>query len=229
MCAFFGEPYYSNGPFGYVSPYEHERRRIAEENRRRYYAEQQYRRQLEERRRRAAALDYQRHLAREQALRRQQELDRLSDEAEESDRYYIVRGPDGGLYRVPASRIINNQKQRESDHESALKSELREPKHCDEELGQQLPIPSAEETHHTMSEMEEAPSPIETEETCSHHMKCDSSVGKDSLDGFQRYASTKTDVVVEDASDDEEEKELKSIWRNRRPSPGILMEPVESF
>lgn len=35
-------------------------------------------------------------------------------------------------------------------------------------------------------------------------------------------------VVVEDASDSEDEDDiLKSVWRNRRPSPGNWMEPVE--
>lgn len=35
--------------------------------------------------------------------------------------------------------------------------------------------------------------------------------------------------VVEDASDTEQEnEELKSVWRNRRPSPGEWMEPVVS-
>jgi hypothetical protein len=36
--------------------------------------------------------------------------------------------------------------------------------------------------------------------------------------------------VVEDASPDteQENEELKSVWRNRRPSPGEWMEPVVS-
>jgi len=35
-------------------------------------------------------------------------------------------------------------------------------------------------------------------------------------------------VVVEDASDDESDQEsLKSVWRNRRPSPGQWMEPID--
>lgn len=38
----------------------------------------------------------------------------------------------------------------------------------------------------------------------------------------------KVTVVVEDASDSEDENdELKSVWRNRRPSPGQWIEPVE--
>jgi hypothetical protein len=36
-------------------------------------------------------------------------------------------------------------------------------------------------------------------------------------------------VVVEDASDDESDHEsLKSVWRNRRPSPGQWMEPIDN-
>lgn len=49
---------------------------------------------------------------------------------------------------------------------------------------------------------------------------------------IQRESSNQSehriDVVVEDVSDSEvEEDEFKSIWRNRRPSPGEWMEPVE--
>jgi len=37
-------------------------------------------------------------------------------------------------------------------------------------------------------------------------------------------------VIVEDASDSEyENDEYKSPWRNRRPSPGEWLEPVENF
>lgn len=37
-------------------------------------------------------------------------------------------------------------------------------------------------------------------------------------------------VVVEDASDSEnEDADLKSIWRNRRPSPGQWIEPIEFY
>merc|ERR1712182_46891 len=37
-------------------------------------------------------------------------------------------------------------------------------------------------------------------------------------------------VIVEDASDSEyEDDEYKSPWRNRRPSPGEWLEPVENF
>ena len=40
----------------------------------------------------------------------------------------------------------------------------------------------------------------------------------------------RTTVVVEAASDSEtEDDEFNSIWRNRRPSPGQWMEPVEGF
>ena len=36
-------------------------------------------------------------------------------------------------------------------------------------------------------------------------------------------------VIVEDVSDSEEEDELKSVWRNRRPGPGdSWMEPIEA-
>ena len=39
---------------------------------------------------------------------------------------------------------------------------------------------------------------------------------------------SKVTIIVEDASDSEyEDEEMNSVWRNRRPSPGQWMEPVE--
>lgn len=45
----------------------------------------------------------------------------------------------------------------------------------------------------------------------------------------KRPSRRKVTVIVEDASDSENEDESKSYWRNRRPSPGLLMEPVEDY
>ena len=38
-------------------------------------------------------------------------------------------------------------------------------------------------------------------------------------------------IIVENVPDDEDDelKEMHSVWRNRIPSPGQWMEPVESF
>jgi hypothetical protein len=52
-------------------------------------------------------------------------------------------------------------------------------------------------------------------------------MGKDSTKPARRRRET---VIVEDASDSEnEDEELNLVWRNRRPSPGKWMEPVESM
>jgi hypothetical protein len=50
---------------------------------------------------------------------------------------------------------------------------------------------------------------------------------KKSTEGKKK--KTKITVIVEDASDSEYEDDFKSLWRNRRPSPGQWMEPVENF
>jgi hypothetical protein len=42
----------------------------------------------------------------------------------------------------------------------------------------------------------------------------------------KKRSKKKVTIVVEDASDSESENDVKSVWRNRRPSPGQLMEPV---
>lgn len=261
MSAFFGEPYYSNIPFGYVSPYQYERQRILEESRRRR-AEMQYRRQLEERerRRQAAVLDYHRKIAREQALREQHHLRQLNDEDEESDQNYIVRGhdgdlyrvparhiiskkhqkqaadeesdlyniirgPDGGLYRVPASHVVNKKYEKQDAHEPTTENEVHEPKHRNQSLAH---LPSVEETHY-VTKVKGDPISKANEGSTSQRMTCDSSSEESSVDESQNDAPITADVIVEDASDDEEVKELKSVWRNRRPSPGTLMEPVEAL
>ena len=226
MSAFFGESYSTN-PFGYVSPYEYERRRILEESRRRR-AEIQYRRQLEERerKRQAAALDYQRRLAQENALRRQHRLQQLNDEDQESDPYYIVRGADGCLYRVPAQNAINsNHHPKQDAREPTSKSEVHEPQRGDQSLSH---IPSLSETQHASNVQDALQSKV-TEHTCSERMHHAATTEDMSVDESRSDVPITADVVVEDASDDEEEKEIRSIWRNRRPSPGTLMEPVEAL
>merc|ERR1712232_597412 len=49
-----------------------------------------------------------------------------------------------------------------------------------------------------------------------------------SVEQSKKPRRRKVTVIVEDASDSEyEDDKLDSIWRNRRPSPGQWMEPVE--
>ncbi len=225
MSAFFGEPYYSNNLFGYVSPYQYERQRIMEESRRRR-AELQYRRQLEERerRRQAAIMDYQRRLARENALRRQHQRYHHDEEDQEADQYYIVRGSDGCLYRVPARNIVHNKhryRNQELD-EPTLERELHEPEEEDE---LQAHSSSEDLADNDMKTEETIPSMEAEREVSGEIYEADDI----SCEGSATASLAAADVVVEDASDDEEEKELKSIWRNRRPSPGALMEPVEAL
>jgi hypothetical protein len=224
MSAFFGEPYYSNNLFGYVSPYQYERQRIIEESRRRR-AELQYHRQLEERerRRQAAIFDYQRRLARENALRRQHQRYQHDEEDQEADQYYIVRGPDGCLYRVPARNIVNNKHhyQKQKLHESTLESDIHEPKEEDEP---QAHLSSEEMANNELKMKETISSMVAEEEVSGECRESDDFSCEESMNA----PLPAVDVVVEDASDDEEEKDLKSIWRHRRPSPGTLMEPVEA-
>merc|ERR1719240_2467019 len=51
-----------------------------------------------------------------------------------------------------------------------------------------------------------------------------------STSGKDKRKQQKVSVLVEDASDSEsEDDDYKSVWRNRRPSPGQWMEPIKSF
>ncbi|GAX19959.1 hypothetical protein FisN_1Lh569 [Fistulifera solaris] len=199
-----------------------------EESRRRR-AELQHRRQLEERerKRQEAIMDYQRRLARENALRRQhQRYQRYQhdEEDQEADQYFIVRGPDGCLYRVPARSIVNNKHRYQNQElgESTLQEDMHEPKEEDEA---QVHLSSEEMANNEVTKEETIPSMIVAEEISGEILESDDA----SYDESTKAPLVAADVVVEDASDDEEEKELKSIWRNRRPSPGTLMEPVEAL
>ena len=52
-----------------------------------------------------------------------------------------------------------------------------------------------------------------------------------SIPRLKQYQDMGEIFVVEDVpdSEDDEFRELHSIWRNRKPSPGAWMEPIESF
>jgi hypothetical protein len=51
-------------------------------------------------------------------------------------------------------------------------------------------------------------------------------VGRRASKSGKKRSKKKVTIIVEDASDSESENDFKSIWRNRRPSPGQWMEPV---
>ena len=224
-------------PGFYASPYEYERLRQREEMRRRRAAEMAYRRRLEEeaRLRRQAELEYRRQLAEEnerqkraqerkyeqyleqkrrkerraaelEQLRREKALREDIGKALTDEKTYLIRGRDGRIYRVPSYLIDGIDRASDtSDERSSTMSETAS-------------VASAE-----MMDAPEIAStrvPVEQNETEKAPLK----KSRNNKNPRRR----KVTVIVEDASDSEyEQDELKSPWRNRRPSPGQWMEPIE--
>ena len=63
------------------------------------------------------------------------------------------------------------------------------------------------------------------------HEFCPKSNNKENAQPINNAKKKKLTLTVEDVpfDEDEELRELHSVWRNRTPSPGEWMEPVDSF
>jgi hypothetical protein len=130
--------------------------------------------------------------------------------AEPPEQYRIVRGPDESLYRVPAS-FIQSIDELETEEKS----------------------PSTSPILRTQARRMQKPA-METNENVTPNLYYDTSRAAAASSAEQakplpRKSSKRVTIIVEDASDSEAEEEFKSVWRNRRPSPGEWMEPVEDF
>ncbi|KAG7364532.1 hypothetical protein IV203_037734 [Nitzschia inconspicua] len=138
----------------------------------------------------------------------QQRINRLQQREEETQpEFQLVRGPDGRVYRVNKH---NKKKQ-------------TQPLSLDATIGQKENFSSkAREIPIVQSSKMDIDPEIDNITTKATNTKKD----KKSKNGKKKKKIT---VIVEDASDSEYEDEFKSPWRNRRPSPGEWMEPVEHF
>jgi hypothetical protein len=118
----------------------------------------------------------------------------------------LVRGPDGNLYRVESPRSESHvDMDTLLDYKENLSS---------------FPWDSSMKRN----DMDD----VYVEEKVENKVKAPASLKAKSKNGKDKKEK-KIAVVVEDASDSEYNDEYKSPWRNRRPSPGQWMEPVESF
>ena len=238
MLNFF-DNYYDPG--FYASPYEYERLRQREEMRRRRAAELAYRRRLEEeaRLRRQAELEYRRQLAvenerkkraqerkYEQYLEQKRRKERRAKELEQlrrekvlredmgkaltDEKTCLIRGRDGRIYRVPTYLIDGiDRTSDESDERSSTMSET-----------------ASVATNSSTEMMDATEIPLSTVPSDQNDIK--RAPQKKSKSNNKNPRRRKVTVIVEDASDSEcEQDELKSPWRNRRPSPGQWMEPIE--
>ena len=132
----------------------------------------------------------------------------------------VVRGPDGNLYRVSAPP------RREKDDNVESRSNIE--------------FDSAPAFLNGLS------GPVLASDENKNHDEEDNSDSTQESHGYQginddsQMTAAETaspvqkplhEMIVEDVPDDEDEeiREMRSIWRNRIPSPGQWMEPVESF
>merc|ERR1712137_960577 len=124
--------------------------------------------------------------------------ERTSDHGENGPIYRVVRGPGGKLYRIQVDDDETVKTDNKVFHKKAPPMEV-----------EQRPV----------RDVGVAPRALKTKPTI---VPVQTSAKKEPKRG------RKVTVIVEDASDDESDQDdTKSVWRNRRPSPGQWIEPVE--
>lgn len=151
-------------------------------------------------------------------------------EEEDEPEFRIVRGPDGRLYRVRnetqskqktkpvlKSRSVNDQNNQYNRQQEELRSNTS---------SRNIPVKKSTSSMDVEGDDENA-----TPVTSSSRMATPASPSKKSHKGKKgkKNKKKKITIVVEDASDSEYDDEFDSPWRNRRPSPGEWLEPVENF
>jgi hypothetical protein len=181
-----------------------EKQRREEMLRRRHYEEELARREREE------EAYYQHMLAQKESMRqarvRSEQGTRMARNRD--DEYVLVRGPGGMVYRVLRSDLDDAKREK-----SRVKTETPM-------VPKNKTVTSYEDEERTQPTMRrganEAATPKETLRTKSGSLKYPN-------------RKKKITVIVEDASDSEEENEdINSMWRNRHPGPGdSWMEPVQ--
>ena len=145
-----------------------------------------------------------------------------SDESDEEDQpqYRLVRGMDGNIYRVPvpSSRKARSRKTQKPQRGPQQTKGVSTDK---EKLSG-----SAQETLREINSFETEQEVRSQPVAASRRSfsKSQKTTGK-TPKGLK--TKKRVTIIVEDASDSETEDELHSPWRNRRPSPGEWMEPVE--
>merc|ERR1712232_248408 len=160
--------------------------------------------------------------------------------------YQIVRGPDGRLYRVPLnerndavkSQFGENRSQMETHsygiargRDDVMKSQSNNNRNRNVTPHKANSDSKKEEVFCAKSESREND---DGSVSSNEWYEC-----RDIDDGPQRMATDAAEeinvpspkspqIVVEDVPDEEDEelREIRSIWRNRTPSPGQWMEPV---
>lgn len=244
--------YYGNGRRREQEEY---RRRMEEQLRERrkqlkaeYEMERRQRRasaaaaEAEERRWQAACKQREEMARRKKQQQQQQQMQRSMERRPTPFPSYpvgnVVRGSDGNLYRVVAPPTSDAARYRSdesmassSSSEESASSMLackeleiedtsnHEPDDDDKGLEDIL--------HYEQRDNKESEDALfDTNNQSTNRSSSDSSVPR-----LKQYQDMGEIFVVEDVpdSEDDELRELHSVWRNRKPSPGAWMEPIESL
>lgn len=155
-------------------------------------------------------------------------------EVDEGPIFRLMRGPDGRIYRVPlqktnekvsTSRSHPQMKKTPSTAEIPNEGFVKNAARRDTTIAQ-----GSAEMPSMVTEQRES---TDSENTHINGVKPGMNEEKNTMAAVSVNCNKRTKkvvtVTVEDASDIEEDDDLKSPWRNRRPSPGEWMEPVAMF
>ncbi|KAL9185755.1 hypothetical protein ACHAXT_003532 [Thalassiosira profunda] len=200
--------------------------RLLEEERRRR-DELERRRRAEQELARRRELELRERMKREQARRRRiAEQQAREARASSYPPGTVVRGPDGKLYRIAAPRhrewVESEASDMSTDERSRASNEEAE-NEVDGHFPMEKEVFRKESSSGDESDIDMMASP-------EWHNCKDLNINSE----VRRSESPKkctSDIVVETVPDEEDAElnDLHSIWRNRAPSPGQWMEPVESF
>ena len=203
---------------------EEERRRRAEYERRKRIEEELRRREMEEMQRQRMAMEQ----ARARRSRRAKEQPYATYPPST-----IVHGADGRLYRVVTPPREEGSDVNESSYSDAIQD--RSPSASSEEDKENTIDAADVEMKHKMrlkSNSSGSLSRMESDLKTNKNEKNDTvgHVGRDAPEE-KRSDVPLHQIVVENVPDEEDDelREMRSVWRNRTPSPGQWMEPVESF
>ena len=145
--------------------------------------------------------------------------DEDASDVEQEPVYKIVRGPDGRLYRINMNSLRPQQEERRT-------TKLRSSSAKKENVAPTKAVASKKSVEDDDS-VGSRKIPIKSLNGSSQRPAL---VPKRSLSKKDRKKSKqRVTILVEDASDSETEDDYQSVWRNRRPSPGEWIEPVEDY
>jgi hypothetical protein len=145
--------------------------------------------------------------------------------AQPLQKYTIVRGRDGMLYSVPLT-ILGTTETNDSDSEVARRRRTFKKENSRSTI--ENPSDPVLETSYIASVGNAADFKNQAGVDVENGGSVVVTVRAPEAPGKKGRGLRKVTVVVEDASDSEDENdELKSVWRNRRPSPGQWIEPVD--